>query len=95
MKRNGCLPASLKVADIHHYPSRKRYDLVAANLVTHNLIKAGRKLVSLVRPGKYLAVSGISLENISVLKKAFRKYPLRPLQIVKGKEWAAVLYKKT
>ena len=94
LKRSGCRPASLRVADIHRYPSRKRYDLVAANLVTHNLIKAGRKLVSLVRPGKYLAVSGISLENIPVLKRAFRKYPLRPLKIIKGKEWAAVLYKK-
>ncbi len=92
-KRNGCRVARLAVADIHHYPLRKRYDLVAANLVTHNLIKAGGKLVSLVRPGKYLAVSGISLENVPVLKKAFRKYPLRPLKIIKGREWAAVLYK--
>lgn len=92
-KRNGCRPSSLAVADIHHYASRKKYDFVAANLVTHNLVKAGRKLVSLVSPGKYLAVSGISLENVPIFKKAFRKYPLRPLKIIKGKEWAAMLYK--
>lgn len=93
LKRNGCRPSSLAVADIHHYASRKKYDFVAANLVTHNLVKAGRKLVSLVRPGKYLAVSGISLENVPVLKKAFQKYPLRTLKIIKGRGWAAVLYK--
>ena len=94
LKRNGCRAASLAVADIHRYPSRKRYDLVAANLVTHNLVKAVRKIVSLVHPGKYLAVSGISLENVPVIKKAFRKYPLRPLKIIAGREWVAVLYKK-
>ncbi len=94
LRRNSCRASSLKVADIHHYPSRKRYDLVAANLVTHNLVRAARKLASLVRSEKYLAVSGVSLENVPVLKKAFRKYPLRPLKIIKGKEWAAVLYKK-
>lgn len=94
LKRNGCRADSLAVADIHRYPSRKRYDLVAANLVTHNLIKAGRKLVALVRPGKYLAISGISRENVPVLKKAFREYPLRTVKIIEDKEWIAVLYKK-
>lgn len=94
LKRNGCRPATLAVADIHDYPSRRRYDFVAANLATHDLVKAGRRLVSLVRPGKYLAISGVSLENVPVLKKAFRKYLLRPLKIIKGREWAALLYKK-
>ncbi len=95
LKRNGCRSASLAVADIHHYLARKQYDFVAANLVTHNLVRAGRKLVSLVRPGKYLAVSGISLENVPLLKKSFRKYSLRPLKVIEGKEWAAALYKNT
>ena len=90
LKRNGCRGSGLAVADIHHYPSRRRYDLVAANLVTRNLVKSGRKLVSLVRPDKYLAVSGISLENVSLLKESFRNYPLRSLKIIEGREWAAV-----
>lgn len=94
LKRNNCQVSSLAVADIDHYTSRKQYDFVAANLVTHHLISAARKLVSLVNPGKYLAVSGISLENVPVLQKAFRNYPLRLLKTIKGKEWAAILYQK-
>ncbi|MBI5149542.1 MAG: 50S ribosomal protein L11 methyltransferase [Candidatus Omnitrophica bacterium] len=92
-KRNHTPAASLKVADIHRYRVKRRYDFVAANLVTHNLIQAGHKISALVSPGGYLAVSGISLENYRHLREAFRKYPLRAVKILRGKEWAAVLYK--
>ncbi|OGX39158.1 MAG: hypothetical protein A3G91_06435 [Omnitrophica WOR_2 bacterium RIFCSPLOWO2_12_FULL_50_9] len=84
----------LAAGDIHHYPEKRQYDFVAANLVTHNLVKAGRTLVCRVKPGQYLAVSGVSLENFRHFRESFRKYPLRCLKVIKGKEWAAFLFKK-
>lgn len=93
-KENGYPASGVITADIHDYRTKERYDLVAANLVTHNLVKAGRTLVALVRPGKYLAVSGISLENMSRFRQAYKKYPLRCLKVIQGKSWAAFLYQK-
>ncbi len=91
---NGYDMIDLKTADIGKFKTNKQYDFVAANLVTHDLIKTGKKIVSLVKPGKYLAVSGISLENLKILKDAFQPFPLRCLKVEKGKKWTAVLYKK-
>lgn len=93
-RRNGCPIRDVKAADIHHYKEKGRYDFVVANLVTHNLIKARRRLVSLVEKGKYLAVSGVSLENYAHFKKAFHRRPLKCLKIIRGKDWSAFLYQK-
>ncbi len=96
-RTNGYKTGGLAVGDIHCYTDtqKRQYDFVAANLVTHSLIKSGRTLVSLVRPGQYLAVSGVSLENFRHFRKSFQRHPLRCLKVVKGKEWAAFLYRKT
>lgn len=93
-RRNGCSIPVAKAADIHRYREGGRYDFVAANLVTHNLITAGRRLVSLVAKGKYLAVSGVSMENYSHFRKAFEGHPLRCLKIIRGRDWSAFLYQK-
>ena len=91
---NGYQNASIKIANIKNYHSKSMFDFVAANLITHDLIQLGEKILSLVKPGKFLAVSGISLENMALLKKAFRALPLRCLKVAKGTEWAAILYKR-
>lgn len=93
-RRNGCPIRDVKAADIHQYKEKGRYDFVAANLVTHNLIQARRTLVSLVEKGKYLAVSGVSLKNYSYFRKEFQLPSLKCLRIIKGKDWSAFLYKK-
>jgi ribosomal protein L11 methyltransferase len=89
----GCFQ-ELWVGDIAQLRIRKQYDFVAANLVTARLIPCGKKLVSLVRPGKFLAVSGIALENLKTLKDAYRELPLRCVKLEKGKAWAALLYQR-
>ena len=91
---NGYPEAALKVADIKYYQDKKQFDFVAANLITHDLIEFGKKLLSFVKPGQYLAVSGISLENLSRLKKSYAHYPLKCLKILKGRQWTAILYKR-
>jgi len=93
MKAND-LNFKVQRADIQKYSSAKKYDFVAANLVTDDLITHGRKILSLVTEGGLLAVSGISLANLSRLRKAFASLPLKCLKVSKGKEWSGLLYQK-
>ena len=84
----------LEAVDLKDFKSEKSFDFVAANLITHDLIRLKRKIFSLVNPGKFLAISGISTENTPRLKKEFQKLPLRCLKIYKSQNWAAFLYKR-
>ena len=86
---------NLKAADVKTYKPKGQFDFVAANLMTQDLIRLKRKLCSLVAPGKFLAVSGISKENFSWLKKEYEALPLKRLKTLEGKKWVAVLYKRT
>ena len=94
LSANGYRFATIKGIDAAQFKSQKRFDFVAANLISHDLIRLRRKILFFVYPGKYLAISGISKENFPALKKAFRQLPLRCLKIEKGKQWVAVLYKR-
>lgn len=93
-KINNCKFNKILACDVNDFKSDKSYDFVAANLITDVLISNFNKLVSFVGVDKYLAVSGISLENLARFKRSIKKYPLRCLKIEKGHEWCAILYKK-
>jgi ribosomal protein L11 methyltransferase len=93
---NGYQPAGrILHKDLTKFDPASPFDLVCANLVTHDLIQMKRKILSFVAPGGWLAVSGISLENLPRLRKAFAALPLRCAKVKKGKAWAAVLFKRT
>ena len=94
LKVNRCRFDEIVVADIGKFQCKKKFDLVAANLITHDLIKFKKKILSFVRPQKYLAVSGISTENLKMLQKALKAMPLECLNVKKGKKWAALLFKR-
>ncbi len=91
---NNVVNVKLLCADLPKWKHRESYDFVAANLVTDDLVNFGRKLVNLVVPNKYLAVSGILLKNLARLQKSFRQLPLKKIKVLRGKEWSAVLYKR-
>jgi ribosomal protein L11 methylase PrmA len=84
----------MAAVDFARWRTTTRYDFVAANLVTHDLLMFGPKLTTMVNPGKFLAMSGISLKNLSKIKRSFRQQPLRLLKTASGKEWAALLYQR-
>lgn len=92
LRRNRFSPAIVRRADLDKWPSRARFGFVAANLVTDDLIRMRRKILARVRPGGFLALSGISLGNLARLQKAFGQFPLRCVCVLKGKYWTAVLY---
>lgn len=84
----------VKRADIKKYHSKESYDFVAANLITEDLIEHAQKILSFVKKGGLLAVSGISLDNLSKLRKAFSSLPLKCLKISKGKQWSGLLFQR-
>lgn len=92
--RNGVEIDWCKDMDFRKFRHKKQFDFVAANIITDELIDLKEKILRVVSPGGYLAVSGISLGNLSRFKKAFKSDQLRCLRILKGKKWVAILYKK-
>jgi ribosomal protein L11 methyltransferase len=92
-KVNG-LSARLVLGDIGKAPVGQKYQMVAANLITDELLNNKKKIVGLVKPGGLLAVSGISLDNLKRLQQGFKSLPLMCKKVSKGKQWAAILYVK-
>ena len=91
---NGFAAKNVYNRNINIYKDKTKYDFVAANLITPDLVAFGDKIISKVKKGKYLAVSGISLSNHKWFVEQFKKYPLRCLNIKKGEGWVGILYKK-
>ncbi len=91
---NGCRPEYLKALKFEDFKSTKKFDFVAANLLTEDLIRLRGKLVAAVKPGGYLAVSGIFSDNYPSLKKRFRVPGIVCVADIKKKKWHALLFKR-
>jgi len=92
LKANRLSAKNVLAADIQHFRPRRTFDLVAANLVTWDLVAFRNKILPLVKPGGYLVVSGISLKNLPFFRKHFRSSALKQLKLIRGREWAALLF---
>ena len=85
----------LQACDVQKYRVKRTFDLVAANLITHDLVAFKRKIVSCVQPGGHLIISGISLKNMPLVKREYGALSgLKYLKVVKGKEWSAFLFQR-
>ncbi|MCA9394649.1 MAG: 50S ribosomal protein L11 methyltransferase [Candidatus Omnitrophica bacterium] len=93
-KENGYPVQRARAVDFQKFRTSRRYDFVAANLVTLDLIAFRKSLVRLVRKGGYLAVSGISLALYPELRAAFDGLPIRCLKVEKGEGWHALLFRR-
>lgn len=91
---NNCEPKYLKAIDFDKFKRKEKYDFVAANLITQDLLAMSHKIVGLMEKGGYLAISGVSLKNYTLIRTHFKKYRLRCLRVHKGEGWTAVLFKK-
>ena len=94
LQRNGVTPVRVILSDAAGFSPSCRYDLVAANLITPDLIRLKRTILKHVKKGGSLAISGISLENLRGLQEEFRRLPVRCVKILRGRKWAAVLYRR-
>jgi len=91
-KKNQCRPRFIKAIDFERFKSLKKFDFVAANVLSLDLVRMKKAIISHVNPGKFLAVSGIYLKNYPMFRKRFDDPQLRCLTAVKREGWAAVLY---
>ncbi len=94
LKANGYSDEFIMQSDLLKFKPSQKFDFVLANLMTHDLVKMKRKILSFVKPGGWLAVSGVSLENLPLLRQGFDSLPLRCVKIQKGTKWAAVLFRR-
>ena len=93
-KLNHCGWIHLDRKSLETFRPSQKYDFVAANLATFDLIENRYKLLRFVKPKKYLAVSGISVNNYDLLRKQYKSLPLRCIKIRKKEGWVALLFKK-
>ena len=91
---NGFSPKGIQKKDIADFKNSKKFNYIAANLISHDLMKLKQKIYSLSSSGGFIAISGISLENLNRVRKAYRTLSLRCVRILKGKQWAALLYQR-
>lgn len=91
---NGIRPDFLEVCDLARFSQKKQFDFVAANLLTEDLIRMKKKIISFVKPGGLLAVSGISRENHDYFIKKFTAKDVSHIESRQDKNWTAALYKK-
>jgi ribosomal protein L11 methyltransferase len=90
---NGVAFSLLKTADIMKFSCKKKFDLVAANLITHDLLKFRKKILSFVKPGGYLIVSGVSSDNYNSFRKGFDAKDLKCRKAPRERGWHAVMYR--
>lgn len=93
-KLNGFNSIDVSSTPLQKLPLKPRYDFVAANLITDVLVSNKKKLVQLVKPGGYLAVSGISIANYSYFRKYFISKQIRCIKKERAEGWNALLFKR-
>jgi ribosomal protein L11 methyltransferase len=84
----------LQCCDFLEFKEREQFDLVLANVLTKELIRFKDQLLSYVRPGNYLALSGIEEGNYLDIRRAFDDETLEHIETKNQKNWCAVVYKK-
>jgi ribosomal protein L11 methyltransferase len=89
---NNCSFEYLKAVKFEDFKPGRRFDFVAANLLTEDLIRMRRKLSAVVAPGGYLAVSGIFQQNYRFFRKNFESRALTCVAVFRKKNWYAVLF---
>lgn len=80
--------------DLKNFKRKNQFDLVSANLLSNILINMRDKIVSYVKPGGYLAVSGIEKGNYRSFREKFKQKGLKCARIRKRDAWVAILYKR-
>ncbi|HSV43396.1 MAG TPA: 50S ribosomal protein L11 methyltransferase [Candidatus Bathyarchaeia archaeon] len=72
----------------------RKFDFISANIITDELIALRDTILRHLAAGGFLAVSGISLNNLPRFRASFRLASLRCVKIYRGRKWAGMLYQK-
>lgn len=94
-KINACQSGHFFGAELKRLKLKTKFDVVGANLISKTLLECRRKILSQVKRGGHLLVSGVFKRNFCDFRKEFEKKSLKCLKILKSRQWVALLYKKT
>ncbi|HOW88287.1 MAG TPA: 50S ribosomal protein L11 methyltransferase [Candidatus Omnitrophota bacterium] len=72
-----------------------RFEAVGANLLSKTLLQYRARIAGFARRGGYLLVSGIGIGSLEAFRKRFSNTHFKCLKILRGRGWAAALYKNT
>ncbi len=93
-RANGIKAAYVETADLMRLSFKNKFRIVAANMISAVLIEGRKVLWGYVRPGGYLVISGIHLQNLPEVKKSFKQADFRCLILLKRRGWAGLLYQR-
>lgn len=91
---NNCPVKYVKTACFPENKIKIKFDFIAANLLTQDLLKVKKYLVASLKKGGYLAVSGIFKDNFPLFNNGFKNLRLKELLSLKKNGWHAVLFQK-
>ncbi|HOW60023.1 MAG TPA: 50S ribosomal protein L11 methyltransferase [Candidatus Omnitrophota bacterium] len=91
---NGCQHGKFFGAKLKQLKLQDRFYVVGANLISKVLLECQGKILSSVRKGGYLLVSGISRENLPDFQRKFAPAKLKCLKILRSRKWTALLYQR-
>lgn len=80
-------------ADILAAPLAGTFDAVIANLHTTLLLKAKKNLISLLKPGSSLILTGIGHDRRQDILSSYSDLSLQKVQVDPEKEWVGIWYK--
>jgi ribosomal protein L11 methyltransferase len=72
----------------------EHYDLVLANIIARILTELCDGIVSRVKPGGILVLSGIIEDREASTREAYERYPLQLLNRRQEEDWISIVYRK-
>ncbi len=93
-KLNGMNEARAVKANVTRMKAGEKYGLVCANLFTGLLEKIKPFLFGSVRPGGFLALSGVHFQNYTAFKRGFHHPDFRCVKIIRSRGWSGMLFKR-
>lgn len=71
------------------------FDLVLANILAEENVRLAAQLVSRLRAGAKLVLSGILIEKEELVSQAFAAFPLAGPEIFRREDWSCLVYRRS
>lgn len=76
-------------------PRSRKYEVVAANFISADLVTCRKAILRTVARGGVLLLSGISLKNLPGFLRLFKTPGFKRVSLIRGRSWAGLLYRRT